>query len=148
MPVDLFHLATHHASFFNMALKPKPKHKPGAKPSTKDLVKVGPRDVFVEADKAQKLREVKPTTSRALILRNNKQALQKNGEFGLMTRMSGREKLDLLAGKSAPKSPVVEAFFSMPHMQRTLLNGQLKLLLHRSTSKSVFMLPNRNTTVR
>ncbi|KAF5351689.1 hypothetical protein D9756_007604 [Leucocoprinus leucothites] len=80
-----------------MASKPKSKPKPGAKPQVKDLVKVGPRDVFVEADKAQKLREVKPTTSRALVLRNDKLALRGNSDAAYMQRISGREKLDLLA---------------------------------------------------
>lgn len=83
-----------------MASKPGPKPKPGTKPkpSSKDLVKVGPRDVFVDAEKAQKLRDAKPTTSRALILRNGKYGSQGTGEIALMSKISGREKLDLLAG--------------------------------------------------
>jgi hypothetical protein len=75
------------------------KPKPGAKSASKDLVKLGPREVFVEADKAQKLREVKPTTSRALVLRNGKYGVQARGDLSLMSKISGREKLDLLAGE-------------------------------------------------
>lgn len=79
-----------------MASKPKPKS--GTKHTTKDLVKVGPREVFIDADKAQKLRDVKPTTSRALVLRNGKYGVQGSGDIVLMSKISGREKLDLLAG--------------------------------------------------
>ncbi|KAF9452735.1 hypothetical protein P691DRAFT_794128 [Macrolepiota fuliginosa MF-IS2] len=75
----------------------KPKLKSSTKHSTKDLIKVGPRDVFVDADTAQKLRDVKPTTSRALVLRNGKYGVQGTGDIVLMSRISGREKLDLLA---------------------------------------------------
>lgn len=74
------------------------KPKPGAKNASKDLVKLGPRDVFVEADRARKLREVRPTTSRALVLRNGKYGIQGTGDLVLMSKISGREKLDLLAG--------------------------------------------------
>ncbi len=81
-----------------MASKPKPKPAIKAGPSSKDLVKVGPREVFVDAEKARKLREAKPTTSRALVLRNGKYGVQGSGEVVLMSRISGREKLDLLAG--------------------------------------------------
>ncbi|EKM80649.1 hypothetical protein AGABI1DRAFT_105632 [Agaricus bisporus var. burnettii JB137-S8] len=73
------------------------KPKLGAKSASKDLVKLGPREVFVDADKARKLREVKPTTSRALVLRNGKYGVQGRGSLSLMSKISGREKLDLLA---------------------------------------------------
>lgn len=77
------------------------KPKLGAKSASKDLVKLGPREVFVDADKARKLREAKPTTSRALVLRNGKYGVQGRGSLSLMSKISGREKLDLLAGTLA-----------------------------------------------
>ena len=45
--------------------------------------------------------EEKPTTSRALVLRNGKYGTRGTGEVMLMSKMSGREKMDLLAGKSS-----------------------------------------------
>jgi len=76
----------------------KHKSKTESKPQGKDLVKAGPRAVFIDSDKARKLREDKPTTSRALVLRNAKLALQGNVDPASKQRISGREKLDLLAG--------------------------------------------------
>ena len=79
-----------------------PADKKASSPSTsRDLVPVGPRDVIASKHQKPKRDEYgnKGTTVRALILRNGK-----NGSFGtgeLVTykiRMSGREKLDLLAG--------------------------------------------------
>jgi hypothetical protein len=77
-----------------------PKAKSGS--SSKDLVTIGLRDVsskthikpaYKRDEKGQK-----PTTSRALVLRNGKYGSQGTGEVMLVGRMSGREKLDLLAG--------------------------------------------------
>jgi hypothetical protein len=77
-----------------------PKAKPAS--SSKDLVPVGPRDVAskTHSKSASKRDEKgqKPTTSRALVLRNGKYGSQGTGEVMLMGRMSGREKMDLLAG--------------------------------------------------
>jgi len=76
-----------------------PKAKFG---SSKDLVTVGPREVSskTHTKPASKRDEKgqKPTTSRALVLRNGKYGSQGTGEVMLVGRMSGREKLDLLAG--------------------------------------------------
>ncbi|KAF8973070.1 hypothetical protein BDZ97DRAFT_1779193 [Flammula alnicola] len=78
-----------------------PKTKPGGH-SSKDLVPVGRRDVFSKTNPARQHGKrdehgQKPTTSRALILRNGKYGSQGTGEVMLMSKMSGREKLDLLA---------------------------------------------------
>ncbi|KIM45307.1 hypothetical protein M413DRAFT_441989 [Hebeloma cylindrosporum] len=74
-----------------------PKAKPAS--SSKDLVPVGPRDVSSKTHSKPKRDEKgqKPTTSRALVLRNGKYGSQGTGEVILMGRMSGREKMDLLA---------------------------------------------------
>jgi len=80
----------------------KPKLKADSKSQSKDLVKAVRRTVFIDSEKARKLREDKPTTSRALILRNAKLALQGNVDPTFKQRMSGREKLDLLAGGLTP----------------------------------------------
>jgi len=77
-----------------------PKAKPGGS-SSKDLVPVGKRDVFAKNHSKPEKQEKgpKPTTERALILRNGKYGSQGTGELMLMSRMTGREKMDLLAGK-------------------------------------------------
>jgi hypothetical protein len=41
----------------------------------------------------------RPTTSKALVLRNGKYGAYGTGEVMLASKLSGREKLDLLAGK-------------------------------------------------
>lgn len=43
----------------------------------------------------------KDSTIRALVLRNGKYGARGTGEIVLMSRMTGREKLDLLAGMSS-----------------------------------------------
>lgn len=69
-------------------------------PSTsKDLVPGGPRHVAGNARHGGRNEGRKrPTTSRALILRNGKYGARGTGELMLMNKLSGREKLDLLAG--------------------------------------------------
>jgi len=105
----------------------KPKLKADSKPQSKDLVKAVRRTVFIDSDKARKLREDKPTTSRALVLRNAKLALQGNLDAALKQRMSGREKLDLLAGGLTPW--LIRAYFTALPMQKTSLNKPQKPLL-------------------
>lgn len=65
-----------------------------------DLVPIGPRQVVSNAtaktDKGKKLEKV--TTTRALVLRS---AARGTGEIVLASRMTGREKLDLLAGMAS-----------------------------------------------
>lgn len=78
-----------------------PKGNPPTKSSSsrRDLVPVGKREVFVQnPSEKQKEKPQKPTTSRALVLRNGKYGSQGTGELMLMTKLIGREKLDLLAG--------------------------------------------------
>ncbi len=68
------------------------------KEKSKDLVPIGPRQVFSNAAAKTKERGKRPekaTTTRALVLRN---AARGTGEIVLVSRMTGREKLDLLAG--------------------------------------------------
>ncbi|PPQ87476.1 hypothetical protein CVT25_008212 [Psilocybe cyanescens] len=68
--------------------------------SSKDLIRVnGKRDLLAKSQPREKREErgPKPTTSKALILRNGKYGSQGTGELMLMSKMSGREKLDLLA---------------------------------------------------
>lgn len=85
--------------------KAKPPTKPPAKASnSKDLITLGPRDVAEKRTgrrDAEGNRIERPTTTRALVLRNGKHGAQGTGEMVAVTRLSGREKLDLLAGKSS-----------------------------------------------
>ena len=76
--------------------------KPAPTSKSTDLVPVGPREVVASKKHWATKRDEygnKPTTVKALILRNGK-----NGSFGTgevistKIRMAGREKLDLLAG--------------------------------------------------
>lgn len=81
-----------------MASKKKPAKVPPVLSTSRDLVTVGPR--HVQASKHGGKRDengFKPTTSRALVLRNGKFGARGTGEVMLSSKMSGREKLDLLA---------------------------------------------------
>lgn len=75
--------------------------KEGAPASTShDLVRVGPRHVSAKQRQGRRNEDgQKPTTARALVLRNGKQGAMGTGEMVLAKKMSGREKLDLLAGE-------------------------------------------------
>lgn len=58
------------------------------------------RDVVAVSSPAKgKSRNEKPTTERALTLRNGKYGSMGTGEVALLRKMSGREKLELLAGE-------------------------------------------------
>jgi hypothetical protein len=77
--------------------------KPASAPKSKDLVPIGPREVIASKKHtwSSKRDEYgnKPTTLRALVLRNGKHGAMGTGEVAMSRiRMSGREKLDLLAG--------------------------------------------------
>ncbi|KAF5380464.1 hypothetical protein D9615_004625 [Tricholomella constricta] len=89
-------------------MPPKPKHsKPAATPSaSRSLVPVGPRHVSTRGKNHGTRDEngEKPTTTRALILRNGKHGARGTGELVLATKLSGREKLDLLAEDLIEKS--------------------------------------------
>ena len=108
-----------------MPLNSNPKPTLGSPSNV--LVPVGPRHIV---SKAQKLSgkwqpEEKPTTSRALVLRNGKYGTRGTGEVMLMKKMSGREKMDLLAGKSS--GAYVPVNVSNITLQRILLNNPKKL---------------------
>jgi hypothetical protein len=77
--------------------KKKPTQPP-VLPASRDLVPVGPRHVQTKYQGKRDENGLKPSTSRALILRNGKFGARGTGEIMLAGRMSGREKLDLLAG--------------------------------------------------
>ncbi|KAK7035444.1 hypothetical protein VNI00_011737 [Paramarasmius palmivorus] len=71
-----------------------------SKPSTstsRAIVKKGPRDITKSGKRADGTSVVRPTTERALILRNGKYGARGTGELVLTTKLTGREKLDLLA---------------------------------------------------
>ena len=78
---------------------PPPKSKPQLSKS-RELVPVGKREVFKHKVHGRERDENgnKPLTARALVLRNGKYGAMGTGEVVLATKMSGREKLDLLAG--------------------------------------------------
>lgn len=67
-------------------------------PASHDLVPVGPRHVQSNYHRKRDENGLKPSTSRALILRNGKYGARGTGEVILAGRITGREKLDLLAG--------------------------------------------------
>jgi len=79
-----------------------PPAKQSKAPASKALVSKGKREVFSNAANKPKepgKKTERETTTRALVLRNGKYGARGTGEIMLMTKMSGREKMDLLAGK-------------------------------------------------
>ncbi|KIO10195.1 hypothetical protein M404DRAFT_21860 [Pisolithus tinctorius Marx 270] len=64
---------------------------------SRDLVPVGPRQVQAKHHGKRDENGLRPSTSRALVLRNGKYGTYGTGELVLASRISGREKLDLLA---------------------------------------------------
>ena len=84
-------------------MPPNSKPKPTSGSTSNVLVPVGPRHIVSKASKSSGKwqPEEKPTTSRALVLRNGKYGTRGTGEVMLRRKMSGREKMDLLAGKSS-----------------------------------------------
>ncbi|GBE81159.1 hypothetical protein SCP_0308850 [Sparassis crispa] len=65
--------------------------------TSRDLVPVGPRHLSAKNQTKRDENGDKPTTARALVLRNGKYGARGTGELMAMGKMSGREKLDLLA---------------------------------------------------
>ena len=84
-----------------MASKPKkPAVKPAVTSTTRELVRVGKKDITVSKHGSKRDKDGRrPTTSKALVLRNGKHGSMGTGEIVLASRMSGREKMDLLAGE-------------------------------------------------
>lgn len=74
---------------------------PAVAPSkSSSLVPFGPQ-VVASKRKNKGIRDEngeKPTTARAMVLRNGKYGARGTGEMIHVSRLSGREKLDLLAG--------------------------------------------------
>lgn len=81
---------------------PPPNVSESAPSTSKDLVPTGPRQILSARQHKTGRRDAdghKPTTARALVLRNGKHGVRGTQEVALVGRMSGREKLDLLAGE-------------------------------------------------
>jgi hypothetical protein len=78
------------------------KKKP-IKPSTtsisRELIAVGRKDVVAKNAGKRDTDGRRPTTSRALVIRNGQYGAHGTGEVMIASKLSGREKLDLLAGK-------------------------------------------------
>ena len=89
-----------------------PPTRPPAKPAvstSRELVPVGPREVFKKhPGRERDANGNKPLTARALVLRNGKYGAMGTGEVVLASRMSGREKLDLLAGEFSSRFVLFE----------------------------------------
>ena len=63
------------------------------------IVPTGPRDVWHDGPtRRRKQGGTKPSTERALVLRNGKQGINGSGEVAIFTTLFGREKFELLAG--------------------------------------------------
>jgi hypothetical protein len=79
--------------------KVKAAKKPAGPSASRDIVPVGPRNVSAKHQGKRDANGERPTTARALILRNGKHGARGTGELVVVSRISGREKLDLLAGE-------------------------------------------------
>ncbi|EPQ57181.1 hypothetical protein GLOTRDRAFT_39174 [Gloeophyllum trabeum ATCC 11539] len=79
-----------------MASKGKPAKPPITESKSRELVPVGPRHVSSRYQGKRTENGEKPTTARALVLRNGKFGSMGTGELVLANKISGREKLDLL----------------------------------------------------
>lgn len=73
---------------------------PSKASASRTLVRTGPKDIEVSkrGKKGDGKPSVLPTTERALVLRNGKHGARGTGELMLVSKLTGREKLDLLAG--------------------------------------------------
>lgn len=78
-----------------------PVRPPVKQSNSKNLVPVGARHVVAKHQGKRIENSEKPTTTRALVLRNGKHGARGTGEVMLVSKLSGREKLDLLAGSVA-----------------------------------------------
>jgi hypothetical protein len=67
--------------------------------ASRALIPVGRKDVVAKNGGKRDADGRRPTTSKALILRNGKYGAHGTGELMLASKLSGREKLDLLAGE-------------------------------------------------
>jgi hypothetical protein len=97
--------------------------------ASKDLVHVGPRAVTAKRHGAKRDEHGdKPLTARALVLRNGKHGARGTGEVMLITKISGREKLDLLAGESR-KPCFFLTSYSQPCNKEDLVEKSKKAVL-------------------
>jgi hypothetical protein len=78
--------------------KAKPTKSPIVPSSSRDLVPVGPRHLTAKTHVKRNEDGERPTTARALVLRNGKYGARGTGELMLLSKITGREKLELLAG--------------------------------------------------
>ena len=63
------------------------------------IVPTGPKDVWYDAPTPRRKQGgTKPSTERALVLRNGKEGINGSGEVIMFTKLFGRETLELLAG--------------------------------------------------
>uniref|UniRef100_A0A8H8CPI7 Uncharacterized protein n=1 Tax=Psilocybe cubensis TaxID=181762 RepID=A0A8H8CPI7_PSICU len=97
-----------------------PDKKPSKTPSSsKDLIPVnGKRELLAKSQPKREDRGPKPTTSKALVLRNGKYGSQGTGELIHLGRMTGREKLDLLADNLVQESK--KAFLNPFRLEKCL----------------------------
>ena len=112
-------------------MPPKKPAKPPVLSTSKHLVPVGKRDVTTKHHGSKPERDAngdKPTTARALVLRNGKYGTRGTGEIMLATKMSGREKLDLLAG-TVGSSIHISLFFFMSFKPEDLIAKSKKAVL-------------------
>ena len=79
-------------------MPPSKSKPPPANSTSTALVPTGPKEVFSKNAVRRDADGNKPLTARALVLRNGKYGSQGTGELVHMGKMSGREKLELLAG--------------------------------------------------
>ncbi|TFK54510.1 hypothetical protein OE88DRAFT_1676255 [Heliocybe sulcata] len=79
-----------------MASSCKAAKQPITESKSRDIVPVGPRHVQSKYQGRRTDEGAKPTTARALVLRNGKYGARGTGEVVLASKISGREKLDLL----------------------------------------------------
>ncbi|KIY44417.1 hypothetical protein FISHEDRAFT_30122, partial [Fistulina hepatica ATCC 64428] len=108
----------------------------GSKPppsASRELIKKGPREIAASSRTKRNARGERPTTSRALVLRNGKYGARGTGEVMLTAKLSGREKLDLLAedliekSKTALGQPVsLEKCFRIAEAQRNEFLDQIR----------------------
>ncbi len=76
------------------------KKSVGSSSKSQALVTTGPKELVAKRIHGKRDENgQRPTTARALILRNGKYGAMGTGEVTLSNKMSGREKLELLAGK-------------------------------------------------
>lgn len=85
------------------------KSSKAAPSASNALVPVGAKHLSAKRQTKRDENGDKPTTARALVIRNGKYGARGTGEMMLVTKLLGREKLDLLAGKVVDAKPNADA---------------------------------------